>query len=118
MTCLQLLYTGSSSPCGALNPSIDMVNSELNASAALIPAVTLSCTWQRHYLIRHLRPEEPACSSWADGPCVDVLRVRPDQVTEGAFVRNFLITFNGSNLIERLDVWREAAVHTEDLLIY
>ena len=33
-------------------------------------------------------------------------------------MRNFLITFNGSNLIERLDVWGEATVHAEDLLVY
>lgn len=30
---------------------------------------------------------------------------------------DFLIAFNGPDLIERLDVWGEAAVHTQDLLV-
>lgn len=73
---------------------------------------------QQHYLIGDLGPEEPACPTGADGPRVHVLRVRPHQVAEGAFVRDFLVTFNGPDLVEGLDVWGEASVHTQNLLIY
>lgn len=69
-------------------------------------------------LVRHLGAEEPACSTRADGPGVNIFWIRPNEVTEGTFVGDLLITFNGSNLIERLDVRGEATVHTENLLIY
>lgn len=75
-------------------------------------------TESHHYLIGHLGTKQPTRSSRADGPRIHIFWIRPNQVTEGAFMRNFLITFNGSNLIECLDVWRQASVHTENLLIY
>ena len=39
------------------------------------------------------------------------------RTTEGAFVRDLLVAFDGSNLIEGANVWREAAMNTQYTLV-
>ena len=39
-------------------------------------------------------------------------------ITKGAFVWDFLAAFDGADLVQRLDVWGEPAVHTQDTFIY
>jgi len=57
-------------------------------------------------LIRHFRSEKPTSTARTDLPCFNVLRIRPHQVAEGAFVGNFLIPRDGSNLVKGPNVWR------------
>lgn len=45
-----------------------------------------------------LAAEQPASTPRADSPGVDVLRVAPHQVAEGAFMRNLAYTVDGANL--------------------
>ena len=70
------------------------------------------------YLVRNLGAEQPAGTSGADGPGVHVLWVGPDQVTEGPLVRNLLVAFNSADLVQGLDVRRQATVNAQDLLVY
>lgn len=83
-----------------------------------MPTAGLCGSEQQRYLVGDLGPEEPARPAGADGPRVHVLRVRPHQVAEGAFVRDLLVPLNGPDLVQGLDVWGEASVHTQNLLVY
>ena len=47
---------------------------------------------------RHTSPEQPACPSGADSPGVDILRIAPHQVAEGALVRDLAHPLNGPHL--------------------
>ena len=66
---------------------------------------------------RHLVSEQPACSSGRHGPCVDVLRVTPDEIAEGAFVGNLLCSRYDANLVQRADLGRQSTVHAEHLAV-
>jgi len=64
------------------------------------------------------RSEEPARAPRTRRPRVHVFRIRPDQIAEGALVRDLLVPLDRSNLVQRLDVRRKAAVNAEDLIVY
>ena len=66
---------------------------------------------------RHLVSEQPACSSGRHGPCVDVLRVTPDEIAEGTFVGDFLCPRYDANLVQRADLGRQSTVHAEHLAV-
>ena len=66
-------------------------------------------------LMRHSRAEEPASAARRQRPRLNVLGVRPHQIREGAFVRQLHPALEQANLVERLDVWRQAGVHAKDL---
>lgn len=59
--------------------------------------------------------EEPASASWGESPSLDLLWVGPHEVAEGALVWDLHAAFEQANLVEGLDVWREATMDTEDL---
>ena len=69
-------------------------------------------------LVDHGAAEKPACSPRADGEALDVLRVRPHEVAERALVRHLRHPLDGSDLVERPNVRREAAVHAQHLPVY
>ena len=60
------------------------------------------------------RAKEPSSPSWRDRPSIDVLRVRPHQVTEWPFMWNFHTTIDQADLIKGLDIGRETSVDTKD----
>jgi hypothetical protein len=84
-------------------------------------------------LSRDATTEEPPCTSWADPPVLDIIRVRPHEIyyainsshieskhascseltAKCAFVRDFLCPRENADLVERADVWRKASVDTE-----
>ena len=66
---------------------------------------------------RHFVSEQPACSSGRHGPCVDVLRVTPDEIAEGAFVGNLLCPRYDADLVQRADLGRQSTVHAENLAV-
>ena len=68
-------------------------------------------------IIGDFRAEDPACSSSVDCPVFDVLRVRPHQIAEGAFMGNLNLAVDGSNLVDGLDFRAESSVHAKDLAL-
>lgn len=72
----------------------------------------------RVYLIGNFSAKKPPGSARADGPGIHIFWVRPDEVTESAFVGDLLVALDGSDLIQCFDVWRKTSVHAEDLFIY
>lgn len=45
----------------------------------------------------------------------NTFRIGPQEVTHGPVMGHFLFSVNGSDLVQRLDGWRQATVHTENL---
>lgn len=69
------------------------------------------------YLVKflgHFRAEEPAGTTRGHSPRLDLLRVGPHEVTEGALVRDLHFAVDESNLIERLNLGRKSAMDAED----
>lgn len=56
-------------------------------------------------------------TSRADSPSAPVIRVRPQEVTHGSFMRNFLDPVDSSDMVERVDRGGETSVQTEDLRV-
>lgn len=52
-------------------------------------------------------------SSRTDSPVLNIIRVRPDQIAEGAFMRDFLGSRNYSNLIQCSDLRTQTAMNTQ-----
>lgn len=48
----------------------------------------------------HLITEKPSRTSGTYGPCLHFFRVAPDQVAEGAFVRDFLRACDDADLVK------------------
>lgn len=70
-----------------------------------------------HKVGGHVLAEQPASTAWTLRPTVDVLRIGPDEIAEGALVWNLLVSVNVADLIERPDLGTEAAVHAENVLV-
>jgi len=67
-------------------------------------------------LIHHIRPEDVGHTTVALGPALRVcVRVGPQQVAQQAFVGHVGRSPDVTNLIERVQVWREATMRAEDL---
>ena len=66
---------------------------------------------------RHLVSEQPSGASGRHSPCVDVLRVTPDEIAEGALVGNLLCPRYDANLVQRADLGRQSTVHAEHLAV-
>mmetsp|Transcript_9309 Transcript_9309/g.26622 ORF Transcript_9309/g.26622 Transcript_9309/m.26622 type:complete len:324 (+) Transcript_9309:14-985(+) len=62
---------------------------------------------------RDLAAKQPACSSGADVPSLDVFGVGPHEVTERPFVGNLLDPLNSTNLVQGPDIRRQSAVHAQ-----
>lgn len=86
---------------------IDQLMSARNKPQA-IDVVEFSCD---------LVTKEPASTTWRDGPGIDILGIRPDQVAESAFMGNFLSTSNDTDLIDSADFWGETTVNAKDFTI-
>ena len=69
------------------------------------------------YFTGHFIPEKPSCSSRTDGPGIDVFGVTPDQVAEGALVRDLLRSCHDSYLVECPDLRAQAAVNAQDFAV-
>ena len=54
--------------------------------------------------------ESVARSTRRDAPTAPVVRVGPEQVAHRPFVRDLLDAVDGSNVVKRVDGWRQAAV--------
>lgn len=65
----------------------------------------------------HLGSEQPAGTSWRHSPGFDFLGIRPHQVAEGAFMRDFHSSFDKSDLVNGFDVWRESTMDAEYLAL-
>mmetsp|Transcript_23280 Transcript_23280/g.38919 ORF Transcript_23280/g.38919 Transcript_23280/m.38919 type:complete len:232 (-) Transcript_23280:380-1075(-) len=64
-------------------------------------------------------PEGVRNSSVVLAPPLNVLvRVRPQQIAQQSSVRHIRRTRDLLNLLQRLQVWREASMHAQDLLIH
>ena len=61
--------------------------------------------------------KKPSCSTRGHCPSLDVFGVRPDEVAESTFVRDFLSASDDPNLIKGANFWREAAVDTKDFTV-
>ena len=55
-------------------------------------------------------------SSRIHSPACSVIGVRPEEVAHGSFVRYFLESFEGANVVEGLNAGRESSVETEELV--
>lgn len=67
----------------------------------------------------NLGPKGKGDSTVILAPALNILvRVRPQQITQQALVRHVRGPHNTSNLLHGLQVWRQASVAAEDLLIY
>jgi len=54
--------------------------------------------------LSNLRSKQPAGASGVESPSINILGVRPHQITERTFMGNFDFSLNGSNLIKGLDI--------------
>ena len=61
--------------------------------------------------------EQPASAAGGDGPGADILRVAPDEVAEGAFVRDLLGARDDADLVQGADFRAQAPVHAEDFAV-
>lgn len=66
-------------------------------------------------VIGDLRSEYPSCSSGIDCPILNVLWVRPHQVTEGTFVGNLNFSIDGPYLVDCFDLRTQSSMDAEDL---
>ena len=64
-----------------------------------------------------LIPKKPASTTRRDGPGTDIFRITPDQVTEGAFMRDLLSAGDDTDLVEGTDLRAQAAVDAKDFAI-
>lgn len=71
----------------------------------------------RHEFFGNLRSEKPPSSPWTDGPTVNFFWIAPNKITEGSFVRNFLIPLDKSNLIQCSNIWGQSPVDTKNRLV-
>ena len=57
----------------------------------------------KKYLFYNIATEQVTCTTGTQPPAIDVLRVRPHQITHGAIMGHFLFTVNGANLVKGVD---------------
>ena len=57
--------------------------------------------------------KQPPSTTWGYSPSPNVFRITPDQITEGAFVRNLLCSSNNAYLVQGTDFRTQATVDAE-----
>lgn len=67
--------------------------------------------------LRDVLAERVARTTGRDAPAAAVIGVGPQQVAHGALVGDLLDAVKGTDVVERVDAGREAAVQTEDLVV-
>lgn len=65
----------------------------------------------------HLVAKQPPGAARADSPRLDVFRVRPHQVAEGALVGDLLGAGHDADLVDGADLRAQAAVDAQDLAV-
>ena len=68
-------------------------------------------------LSRDLVSEEPARAARRNSPCLNILRVAPNQITEGPLVGDLLSTGNDTNLIDRPNLRAQSTMNAENLAV-
>jgi hypothetical protein len=56
-----------------------------------------------------------ACTSWRNTPSTSVVWVRPEKITDWAFVGNFHDTIKLLDLVKSVDTWRKTTMQAEDV---
>ena len=67
--------------------------------------------------LRYVLSKCVARTSRTDSPSTSVVRVTPEQVAHWSFVRYFLDSVQGADVIQGVDAGGEATVQTEDLVV-
>jgi hypothetical protein len=75
------------------------------------------CSSNNTYLVGSVGTEQPTSTTRTDLPTLNVLRIGPHQIAESALMRNLLVTVDGADLIERLDIGRKTTMDAKDLTI-
>lgn len=67
--------------------------------------------------LRNVGTECVACASWTDSPATSIIRITPEEITHGSFMRDFLNSIEGADIVESIDTWGQASVETEYLIV-
>ena len=68
-------------------------------------------------VLGNLRAKQPSRASSTHRPSLDMIGVRPHQVREGSSVWDLHDSLDGTDLVDGLDIRREATMDTEDLAL-
>jgi hypothetical protein len=63
-------------------------------------------------MLDNVASEQETCPSRTQTPSFDFIRVGPEKITHGAFMRDFLFSINETDLINAIYQGREAAMNT------
>jgi len=66
---------------------------------------------------RDLVPEQPPRPTRRNSPGANVLRITPDEIAKGAFVRDLLSASNDTDLVEGADFGTQPTVDAEDFAV-
>ena len=66
---------------------------------------------------RNLVAKKPASTTWRNSPCLDILRVTPNQIAESAFMRDLLGTGNDTDLINGANLRAQTTMNAENFTI-
>jgi len=69
-------------------------------------------------LLRNILSERVASTSGRDTPTTSIIRVRPKEIADGAFMRNFLNSIQLFNLVKGVNTRRKTTVKTEYGVVY
>ena len=69
-------------------------------------------------LLRNVLTEGISSTSWRHAPTTSVVRIRPQEVTHGSFMRNLLHSVQFLYLVEGVEMRRQATMQTEDLVLH
>jgi len=65
----------------------------------------------------NLVTKQPTSTTRGDSPSLNILRIRPDEITKGPLMRNFLSTSDNTNLINSSDLRAQTTVNAKDLAV-
>ena len=68
-------------------------------------------------LFRDILAKGIASTSWRDTPTTSVIRVRPEEITDGTLVRSLLNAIELADLIKCIDRGGETTVEAENLIL-
>lgn len=65
----------------------------------------------------NLVTKKPTSTTWRNGPSLNLFGIRPDEITESAFVGNLLSASDHTDLIDSADLGTQTTVDAEDFTI-